>query len=51
VCRRIREELSHEQQRQVAFICQDSFYRDLTDKEQVEAKRGDFNFDHPGNFL
>jgi uridine kinase len=33
----------------VAFICQDSFYRPLSDKEKQDAARGDFNFDHPGN--
>lgn len=39
----------------VATICQDSFYRGLTEEEKRKAFAGDFNFDHPGkiskNFL
>ena len=26
------------------------FYRNLTNEESEQAKRGKFNFDHPGNF-
>ena len=27
------------------------FYRNLTNEESEQAKRGKFNFDHPGNYL
>ena len=34
--------------RQIITLSQDSFYRDLTSKESEQAKKGMFNFDHPG---
>ena len=34
--------------RQIIMLSQDSFYRDLTPKESEQAKKGMFNFDHPG---
>lgn len=52
VCARIMEKLGQEEidckQRRVAIINQDSFYRELDHSELEEAKRGEFNFDHPG---
>ena len=37
-------------QRQVFIISQDSFYKNLNDEEKELAKKGQFNFDHPGKF-
>lgn len=38
-------------QRRVAIISQDSFYRELCEEEAEDAKVGNFDFDHPGNFF
>ena len=38
-------------QRRVVIISQDSFYRELSPEEAKDAKVGNFNFDHPGDFL
>ena len=38
-------------QRRVVIISQDSFYRELSPEEAEDAKVGNFNFDHPGDFL
>ena len=38
-------------QRRVVIIGQDSFYRELSPEEAEDAKVGNFNFDHPGDFL
>ena len=38
-------------QRRVVIISQDSFYRELSPGEAEDAKVGNFNFDHPGDFL
>ena len=38
-------------QRRVVIISQDSFYRELSPEEGEDAKVGNFNFDHPGDFL
>lgn len=35
---------------QVVVISQDSFYRELDKSEQIKAKQGLFNFDHPSAF-
>ena len=37
-----------ETERQIITLSQDSFYRNLTSDESEQAKRGKFNFDHPG---
>lgn len=37
-------------QRQVAIISQDAFYRTLNDDEIRKAVKGEFNFDHPGMY-
>ncbi|XP_048586961.1 uridine-cytidine kinase 2 [Nematostella vectensis] len=54
VCSKIVEQLGQEdidsKQRRVAIISQDSFYRELSEEELTEAKRGNFNFDHPDAF-
>ena len=34
--------------RQIVSLTQDSFYRELDEKEIQQAKKGTFNFDHPG---
>lgn len=39
--------LGQDCQRRVALIKQDSFYRNLSPAELVQAKKGCFNFDHP----
>ena len=31
----------------VAAISQDSFYRDLTPEQLIQAKKSEYNFDHP----
>ena len=35
------------EEKQVAILSQDSFYRDLTPAEAAKAMKGTFNFDHP----
>ena len=35
-------------ERQIISLSQDSFYRELDDAEGVQAAKGTFNFDHPG---
>lgn len=50
VCDEIMKRLGSEHQRQVAIINQDSFYRNLTPQEALQAKKGEFNFDHPDAF-
>ena len=37
-------------QRQVFIISQDSFYKNLNEEEKESAKKGQYNFDHPGKF-
>jgi uridine kinase len=37
-----------ETERQIITLSQDSFYRNLNEKESEQAKQGMFNFDHPG---
>lgn len=39
--------LGQDCQRRVALIKQDSFYRDLSPDQLIQAKKGSFNFDHP----
>lgn len=34
--------------RRVVIISQDSFYRELSEDEAEDARKGNFNFDHPG---
>ena len=51
VCEKIRVLVVNEDAengRQIITLSQDSFYRDLTAKESDQAKKGMFNFDHPG---
>lgn len=36
-----------EKQRHVIIVSIESFYRPLTPQEQLQAKKGQFNFDHP----
>lgn len=36
--------------RQVVCISQDSFYRDLSPAEKLQAEKGQYNFDHPNAF-
>ena len=51
VCEKIRKLVVSEDAqnaRQIITLSQDSFYRDLTSKESEQAKKGMFNFDHPG---
>ena len=38
-------------QRRVVIISQESFYRELCAEEAEDAKVGNFDFDHPGDFL
>ena len=47
VCQNIMNKLGQDCQRRVALIKQDSFYRNLTPDELVQARKGCFNFDHP----
>jgi uridine kinase len=35
--------------RQIISLSQDSFYRELTEDNLKLAKKGHFNFDHPGS--
>jgi len=39
------EEMGHE--KNIVVISEDSFYRELDNKESVQAEKGMFNFDHP----
>ena len=51
VCERIMEavvEQNNGHERQIISLSQDSFYRELDDAESVQAAKGNFNFDHPG---
>ncbi|XP_059470662.1 uridine-cytidine kinase 2-B-like [Neocloeon triangulifer] len=51
VCRRIMERLAEEAaQKHVTCICQDSFYRELSEADLAKANKGNFNFDHPDAF-
>ena len=43
-------EVDHHQ-KQVVILSQDSFYRILTTEQKAKALKGQFNFDHPGDFL
>ena len=36
--------------KQVVHLSQDSFYRELTEDQAEDAKKGKFNFDHPDAF-
>lgn len=50
VCRKIMNKLGKdavERQQRVVCISQDSFYRELNERERQEALVGDYNFDHP----
>ncbi|KAF0313698.1 putative uridine-cytidine kinase [Amphibalanus amphitrite] len=52
VCKRIMERLGQEaieqEHRRVVCISQDSFYRNLSSHQSELARRGQINFDHPG---
>ena len=51
VCERIMDAVSHHNNgndRQIISLSQDSFYRELNATEIAQAKKGTFNFDHPG---
>ena len=53
VCERIMEavvEQNNGHERQIISLSQDSFYRELDDAEGVQAAKGTFNFDHPGQY-
>ncbi|CAG0892205.1 unnamed protein product [Cyprideis torosa] len=54
VCQKIVTRLGQQNidqsKRQVVVVNQDSFYRDLTEKESRLAHKGQFNFDHPSAF-
>ena len=53
VCEKIRQLVVSEDAengRQIIIISQSNFYRDLTDQENEQAKKGMFNFDHPDAF-
>jgi len=55
VCEEIRKAVGNrhgnkETERQIITLSQDSFYRNLTNEESEQAKRGKFNFDHPDAF-
>ncbi|XP_048832632.1 uridine-cytidine kinase 2-A-like [Brienomyrus brachyistius] len=54
VCGKIMELLGQNKidhdQRQVAILSQDSFYRVLTPEQKARALKGQFNFDHPDAF-
>ncbi|XP_060068044.1 uridine-cytidine kinase 2-like [Ylistrum balloti] len=54
VCAKIMQQLGQtevdDNQRQVAIISQDAFYRTLNEDEKKKALRGEFNFDHPDAF-
>lgn len=49
VCDKIREKLDEKYTDRLAFITEDSFYKDLTPEEHSKALQGDYNFDHPGD--
>uniref|UniRef100_A0A7M4EBK1 uridine/cytidine kinase n=1 Tax=Crocodylus porosus TaxID=8502 RepID=A0A7M4EBK1_CROPO len=54
VCSRIvqllgQNEVDH-RQKQVVILSQDSFYRVLTSEQKAKALKGQFNFDHPGEW-
>ncbi len=53
VCQRIMEAVQGqpevETHRQIISLSQDSFYRELDEEDLKLAKKGHFNFDHPGN--
>lgn len=53
VCDRIMEAvIGHAEsgkERNIVALSQDSFYRELDEKESLQASRGLFNFDHPGS--
>ncbi len=55
MCSKITEQLGQDsvdqKQRQVVIISLESFYKPLTEEEALLAKRGQYNFDHPGIFL
>ena len=54
VCERIMEavvEHNNGHERQIISLSQDSFYRELNEEEGLQAKKGTFNFDHPGTLL
>ena len=53
VCDKIMEAVigsNHEpgKERNITALSQDSFYRELNEKESILAMKGLFNFDHPG---
>jgi uridine kinase len=54
VCDKIRKMVvsdgNLETERQIITLSQDSFYRNLNEKESEQAKQGMFNFDHPDAF-
>lgn len=54
VCERIIEQLGQNKvdtkERRVVTVSLDSFYRPLTDDDQLKASKGQFNFDHPDAF-
>lgn len=35
-------------QRRVVIVSQESFYKELSKDEAEDARKGNFNFDHPG---
>ena len=37
-------------QRRVITISMDSFYRELSQEEQIKARKGQYNFDHPSEY-
>lgn len=55
VCKKIMEKLGQDSvdqhQRQVVCISQDSFYRELNEEDKNRAFKGQFNFDHPGDYF
>lgn len=38
-------------QRRVVIVSQESFYKELSKNEAEDARKGNFNFDHPGEFI
>ncbi len=52
VCHKIMEAVLHQSsgtaEKQIISLSQDSFYRELRGEEMDQARRGQFNFDHPG---
>ena len=53
VCERIMQAVLDQPEveghRQIISLSQDSFYRELNEADLKLAKKGHFNFDHPGN--